>query len=78
MKQWLFVTSYTYTSYTFDKPYTCKECCKNKYNYTKADDDIIFIDSRDKRIKITSETELDVINIHITANNSKVSGNEIF
>ena len=30
-------------SYTFDKPYTCKECCKNKVNYTTADDDIIFI-----------------------------------
>ena len=56
-------------SYTFDN-IRARNFCKNKDNYITADDDIIFIDSRDKRIQITSETELDVINIHSTANNS--------
>ena len=57
-------------SCTFEEPYTCNECCRNKDNYAKVDDNIIFIDSSNKKIQITSETELDIVNTYSTANNS--------
>ena len=46
----------------FEKPYVCKECCNDKDNYVDDDDSIIFIDSRNKRRKISIDAELDITN----------------
>ena len=47
----------------FKSPYTCIECMRSEENYLKADDDennIIFINSKGKKIEIAMNDEIDI------------------
>ncbi len=56
----------------FHNPYVCNDCRDNEDNYCEAGDDIIFIDTSNKNIKINSDTEIDIVNAVKEDNDSKL------
>ena len=53
-------------NHPFDEAYVCNTCCKNKTNYMMdGEDDITYIDARNNKIIINSDTELEIINTPI-------------
>ena len=49
----------------FKSPYTCNQCIADEHNYMDDDDesndDIIYIDSTGKKVKVTNEEEMEII-----------------
>ena len=58
----------------FYDAFVCNQCSDDTNNYTSDGGDITFINSENKKVQITSETELDIsiINSLISKSNAKL------